>query len=110
MIRNKYRQNESPIQMIMIEDQDSSENTSENCEEDNHIQYDFVSNIPPFFQNCEGFLGIQVDLKSKLVQEKPSKADQQQSIPNLEPECCHDCLAWTQRYYADVPYLQMSLN
>jgi hypothetical protein len=71
MIRNKYRQRESPIQMITIKDRDSSENTSEYCEEDSHIKYDFVSNLPPFLQNCEGFSGIQVDLKVKLVQEKP---------------------------------------
>jgi hypothetical protein len=60
MIRNKYRQREIPIQTITIEDRDSSENTSEDCEEDSHIQYEFVSNLPPFLQNCEGFSGIKL--------------------------------------------------
>jgi hypothetical protein len=96
--------------MITIEDRDSSENTSEDCEEDNHIQYEFVSNLPPFLHNCEGFSGIQVDLKEKLVQEKPLDTDLQQSIPNLESECFHECLSWAQRYYTDVRYLQMCLN
>jgi hypothetical protein len=29
---------------------------------------------------------------------------------NLEPVCCDECLAWVQRYYIDIPYLQMHLN
>jgi len=77
MIRNKHRQRDNPIQTIIIEDRDSSENEIQECEEVSHIQCDFVSNIPLFLQNCEGFLGIQVDLKTKLVQERPSETDQQ---------------------------------
>jgi hypothetical protein len=110
MIRNKNRQKDSPIPTITIMDQDSSEDISRNCEEDSHAQYDFVSNLPPFLRDCEGFSGIQADLKAKIVQERSLKTDQQHSIPDLEPEYCHDCLAWVQRYYVDVPYLQMCLN
>jgi hypothetical protein len=110
MIQNRNRKKDSPIPTITIMDRDSSEDTSQDCEEDSHTQYDFVSNLPPFLQNCEGFSGIQADLKAKLVQERPLETDQQQSIPNLEPECCRDCLAWAQRYYANVSYFQMRLN
>jgi hypothetical protein len=66
--------------------------------------------FPLFLQDYEGFSGIQVDLKAKLVQENPSHSDHQQSLLNMEPVCCHEFLAWAQRYYADVPYLQMHLN
>jgi hypothetical protein len=31
-------------------------------------------------------------------------------MSGLESDHCHDCLAWVQRYYSDVPYLQMCLN
>jgi hypothetical protein len=50
MIRNKYRQRESPIRTIIIEDQYSSKNRSGDCEKVSHIQYDFVSNMPPSLQ------------------------------------------------------------
>jgi hypothetical protein len=80
-------------------DQDSSE--------EDHIEYEFISNLPPCLQDCKGFSGIQADLKAK---EGFSKKEQQYQIPGLEPDHCHDCLAWVQKYYSDVPYLQMWLN
>jgi len=55
MIRNKHKQRESPIQTITVEDEDSYKNKNEYCEEDNHIQYEFVSILLPFLQNREGF-------------------------------------------------------
>jgi hypothetical protein len=44
------------------------------------------------------------------VQERPLNTDQQHSISNLEPEYCHDFLAWVKKYYVDVPYLKMHIN
>jgi hypothetical protein len=110
MIRNRNRQKDSPIPTITILDRDSSEDTNQNCEVDSHTQYDFVSNLPPFLQDCEWFSGIQAYLKAKLVKERPLEKNQQQSIPDFEPEFSCDCLAWDHRYYADVSYLQMRLN
>jgi hypothetical protein len=46
MIRNRQKQRNDPIQMIMIEDQNSVENKSPDSTEDSHPQYDFVSNFP----------------------------------------------------------------
>jgi hypothetical protein len=28
----------------------------------------------------------------------------------MEPVYCDECLTWIQRYYKDIPYLQMHLN
>jgi hypothetical protein len=98
LICNKKKYKDDTIPTIMI-DQDSSE--------EDHMEYDFVSNLPPFLQDCKGFSGIQSDLKAK---EGFSKKEQQYSVPDLEPDHCHDCLAWAQRYYSDMPYLQMRLN
>jgi hypothetical protein len=98
LIRNRKKQKDDNIPTIMI-DQDSSE--------EDHIEYEFISNLPPFLQYCKGFSGIQADLKAK---EGFSKKEQQYQIPGLEPDHCHDCLAWVQKYYSDVPYLQMWLN
>jgi hypothetical protein len=56
-------------------DQDSSE--------EDHIEYEFVSNLPPCLQDCKGFSGIQVNLK---VKEGFSKKEQHYQIPGLEPD------------------------
>jgi hypothetical protein len=98
------------MQMIIIEYLNFVESTIPDSTEDSHPQYDFVSNFPLFLQNCEGFPGIRADLKAKLVQEKSPDLDHQQFLPNLEPVCCDECLAWIHTHYIDVPYLRMSLN
>ena len=54
----------------MIDDQNYVESTNPNLAKVSHPQYEFVSNFPPFLEDCEGFLGIQYDLKDKLIQEK----------------------------------------
>ena len=77
MIQNRNRKKNNPIPTITIVDQDSSEDTIQDREDDSHTQYDFVSNLPPFLQNCEGFSCIQVDRKDKLVQERPLEIDRQ---------------------------------
>jgi hypothetical protein len=110
LIRNKHKHRNDHIQMIIIEDLNSVGTTSPDSSEDSHPQYELVSNFPPFLQNCEGFSGIRPDLKSKSVQEKSPDSDQQQLLPNMEPVCCDECLAWIQRYYTDIPYLRMHLN
>ena len=45
-----------------------------------------------------------------MAQEKTPDLDYKQPLANLEPVCCDECLAWIQRYYKDIPYLQMHLN
>jgi hypothetical protein len=47
MIRNEKNQSNDHIPIIMIEDQNSFENTSPNFAKDSHPQYDFVSNSHP---------------------------------------------------------------
>jgi hypothetical protein len=71
------------------------------------MEYEFVSNLPPFLQYCKGFSIIQSDLKAK---EGFSKKEQQYLVPDLDPDHFHDCLAWAQRYYCNIPYLQIWLN
>jgi hypothetical protein len=78
----------------MIDDQKSVEDTSPDSAEVSHPKYEFVFNLPPFLQDCEGFSGIRADLKAKLMQENPSHLDHQQSLLNLEPVCCDECLEW----------------
>jgi hypothetical protein len=46
MIRNRHKRRNDPIQMIMIDDQNSVEGTSPDSAEVSHPQYDFVSNFP----------------------------------------------------------------
>jgi hypothetical protein len=80
------------------------------------LQRIFIPNMtlflifPPFLQECEGSPRIRDDLMAKLVQEKPSDSHHQQSLLDLEHVCCHECLAWVQRYYTDIPYLKMRLD
>jgi hypothetical protein len=98
LIHNKKKYKDDTIPIIMI-DQDSSK--------EDHMEYEFVSNLPPCLQDCKGFSSIQSDLKAK---DGFSKKEQQCSVPDLEPDHCHDCIAWEQRYYFDMHYLQMRLN
>jgi hypothetical protein len=74
------------------------------------IQYDFISNLPPFLKNQEGFSGIQHDLKQITGQTKFPSAKQAQPLPTIEPVHCENCLDWVERYYRDIPYLQAQLN
>jgi len=98
LIHNKKKYKDDIIPTIMI-DQDLSK--------EDHMEYDFVSNLPPFLQDCKGFFGIYSDLKSK---EGFSKKEQQYSVPDLEPNHCHDCLDWAHKYYSYIHYLQILLN
>jgi hypothetical protein len=74
------------------------------------IQYDFVSNLPPFLNNQEGFSGIRHDLKQFTEQTKAPSAKQTQPLPTIEPVHCENCLDWVERYYRDIPCLQDRLN
>jgi hypothetical protein len=66
-------------------------------------QYDFVSNLPPFLKEQEGFSGIQYDLKRVMEQDKPLNSDHTRPLPNLEHVYCEGCFNWIQRYYQGHP-------
>jgi len=57
-------------------------------------------------QSCEGFSSVQDHLKAK---ESLLEKEQQHHILGLEHDHFHDCLAWVQRYYSNVPYLQTGM-
>ena len=69
--------------------------------------YNFVDNLPPCLKHSEGFPGI------KLGKEPTDNID---SIPThdhgypqttvLDPRC-EVCLFWIDKYYTDVPSLQL---
>jgi hypothetical protein len=94
MMRNKHKQKDDHVPTIIIEYLNSVESVSPESARDNHPWYDYVSNLPSFLQNCEGFTRIQTDLKAMMTQEKTPDSDYQEPIPNLEPVCCDECLAW----------------
>jgi regulator of replication initiation timing len=73
-------------------------------------QYDLFSNLPPFLRECEGFTGIQNDLKTMIAQGKPLNSDNKYPLPDLEHVYCLECFTWIQRYYQDIPYLQARIN
>jgi hypothetical protein len=50
------------------------------------------------------------NFSEKMAQEKTPDSDYKQPLPDLEPVYCDECLTWIQRYYKDIPYLQMHLN
>jgi hypothetical protein len=74
------------------------------------IQYDFVSELPPFLKNQEGFAGISHDLKQATKKTKAPIAEYTQPLPVITPVHCENCLDWVERYYRDIPYLQAQLK
>jgi hypothetical protein len=111
MVRNMFKQRENPMGMIIIEDHESScEDTNGKSEEEDHNQYDFFYNLPPFLHGSEDFPGICVYLKRNVAPKKPLDKDRHHSIPNLESKSFHDYQDWDQRYYAYLPYLHMRLD
>jgi regulator of replication initiation timing len=73
-------------------------------------QYDFVSNLPPFLREQEGFLGIQNDFKMIMEQCNPLNSDDTCPLPRLEQVYSEECFTWIHRYYQDIPYLQAQIN
>jgi hypothetical protein len=70
------------------------------------IQYDFVSELPPFLKNQEGFTGICHDMKQVAEQTKMPSAKHTQPLPTIAPVHCENFLDWVERYYMNIPYLQ----
>jgi hypothetical protein len=95
---------------LIIEDTISVDDAISDATRIDSPQYDFVSNLPPFLKEQEGFLGIQYDLKRVMAQDKPLNSYHTRPLPNLEQVYCEDCFNWIQRYYQDIPYLQAQLN
>jgi hypothetical protein len=111
MVRNRFKQRETPMGTLIIEDHDSScEDTNGKMKKNITLNMILFTIYLPFFMVLKDFPGIHADLRRNVSPEKPLDKDRHHSIPNLESESCHDCQAWAQRYYADVPYLQMCLN
>ena len=73
-------------------------------------QYDFVSKLPLFLKEQEGFSKIQYDLKRVMTQDKPLRSYHTCPLPNLEHVYCEDFFNWIQRYYQDIPDLQAQIN
>jgi hypothetical protein len=110
MARNRRHNHEKPIPTIDIEDTIFVDDTSADSAKINSPQYDFVSNLPHFLKEQEGFSGIQYDLQKIMEQGEPLTSDQTRPFPNLEHVYCGSCFHWIQRYYQDIPYLQAQLN
>jgi hypothetical protein len=74
------------------------------------IQFNLISNFPPFLKNQDGFSGIQHDMKQITGLTKLPSAKQAQPLPTLEPVHCENRLDWVEIYYQDIPYIQAQLN
>jgi hypothetical protein len=90
MTRNRHQNHDKPIPTVVIEDTISVEDASSDATRMDSPQYDFVSNLPPFLKEQEGFSGIQYDLKRVMVQDKPLNSDHTHPLPNLEHVYCED--------------------
>jgi hypothetical protein len=58
MTRNKHQICDKPVPTIVIEDTIFIEDIDFDATGMDSPQYDFVSNLPPFIKDQEGFLGI----------------------------------------------------
>jgi hypothetical protein len=82
MTRNRHQNHDKPIPTVVIEDTISVEDASSDATRMDSPQYDFVSNLPPFLKEQEGFSGIQYDLKRVMAQDKPLNSDHTRPLPN----------------------------
>jgi len=110
MTRNRHQKHDKPIPTIVIEDTISIEDANFDATRMDSVKYNFVSILPPFLKEQEGFLGIQCDLKRFMAQDKPLNSDDTLPLPRLEQVYCEECFTWIQRYYQDIPYLQSHIN
>jgi hypothetical protein len=95
-------------EFLAREDVDNQCLRNETCSE--AIQYDFVSELPPFLKNQEGFTGISHDLKQATEKTKAPITEYTQPLPAITPVHCDNCLDWVECYYRDIPYLQAQLK
>jgi hypothetical protein len=110
MIRNRHQICDKHVPTVVIEDTISVEDASSIDTRMDSSQYDFVSNLPPFIKEQEGFSGIQYDFKRVMTQDKPLKSYHTHPLSNLEHVYYEDCFNWIHRYYQDIPYLQAHVN
>jgi hypothetical protein len=76
MVRNMFKQRETPMGTTIIEDHDSScEDTNGKGEEEYHTQNDFVYNLPPFLHGSKDFPGICSNIRRNVALEKPLDKD-----------------------------------
>ena len=99
MTRNKFQKQGKLIPTIVIEDMNSIEDVILDSSRDGSPQYDFVSNIPLFLREHEGFTRIQNDLKTMVAQGKPLNSNHKHSLPDLEHVYCDECFTWIEGYY-----------
>jgi hypothetical protein len=117
ILRNKSKSHMISIKAIEVHESSDSEIEKFLAKEDpSYLKpdlnktYDFVDNLPPCLRNSEGFPGI------KLGKEPIDNSD---SIPThdhgypqttvLDP-WCEVCLFWIDKYYTDVPSLQLQIK
>jgi hypothetical protein len=67
--------------------------------------YDFVSNLPPCLQNDPNYPGIKLPYEAPSHSSKPSPSLSQSTMPP-----CDQCSLWLERYYLDVPILQLRIH
>jgi hypothetical protein len=63
MTRNRHQNNDKPIPTVDVKDMIFVDDASSDATKIDSPQYDFVSNLPPFLKEKEGFSGIQYDFK-----------------------------------------------
>ena len=74
------------------------------------VKYDFVSRIPPFLKGQEGFASIIHDLKQAIGRFEALIAENIPPRPAIALVHCDSCLDWVERYYRDIPLLQVQVK
>jgi hypothetical protein len=84
MTRNRHQNRDKPIHTVVIKDTIFVEDANSDATREDFPQYDFVSNLPLFLKEPEGFSGIQNDLKKVMAQDKPLNSKNTRPLPRLE--------------------------
>jgi hypothetical protein len=63
------------------------------------IQFNSISNLPPFLKKQGVFSGVQHDLKKIIGHTKFPSAKQVQPLPTLELVHCENFFDWIEKYY-----------
>ena len=67
--------------------------------------YDFVSNLPPYLRNDPSYLGIKLPNETLSNMPKPSP-----TLTKSTQSPYDQCDSWLERYYIDVPLLQLKIQ
>ena len=72
--------------------------------------YEFVTNFPPCLKGKEGFSGIRNDQGKIAGKVDTSMFDCTLHQPSILPGQCDVCFHWIERYYTDIPILQVRIK